>query len=431
MPNYRKGSNARRPRNNQAQTSSLGWVWLFLGMFLGIGTAVLLYGVFTQQLSFESLKKVRTANRNQFSNQTQIEQKSGPSHSNKMVARSSANGSSASGSSASGSSTTGSNTSASGSSSSASNSSTSGSKHGSHQQAAHRGDVHQKGHNSQKGNAQNTQHNDQKEQKDQYEFYTLLPGMEVQLPDVPNKKQNHAKAKNVVANRDTNSRKESHEALAEHNSSSKKEQRALNEKANVKHDRHNRAIADAEVTGTQDTALDTLQNTNQDQQQQTEQRLDQRLEQRRDSSTQPASKDKQAQNKNAQIKNPHNKNDTKTLALASQNSHSSHSTNNAMHSAARGASKPHEAKVQTKIAAIQYIVQAGLFPEPQKADELKAKLTLQGFNTHIQKVRNQAGKVGYRVTLGPFSEEPAALLQKQKLQDQKINGILILQRTQG
>lgn len=75
-----------------------------------------------------------------------------------------------------------------------------------------------------------------------------------------------------------------------------------------------------------------------------------------------------------------------------------------------------------------YIVQAGIFQEFHKADTLKAKLTLLGFSPAIQKVQTQEGNAWFRVTLGPFASEPLALNQKKRLEDQKIHGILILQR---
>lgn len=75
-----------------------------------------------------------------------------------------------------------------------------------------------------------------------------------------------------------------------------------------------------------------------------------------------------------------------------------------------------------------YIVQAGIFQGLTEADALKARLTLQGFAPQIQKVQTQDGHAWFRVTLGPFPSEPLALNQKKRLEDQKVRGILILQR---
>lgn len=79
-------------------------------------------------------------------------------------------------------------------------------------------------------------------------------------------------------------------------------------------------------------------------------------------------------------------------------------------------------------SAQRYIVQAGLFQKINEADALKARLTLQGFQPRLQKIQTQQGNTWFRVTLGPFLSESQALQQKKRLEDQKINGILILQR---
>lgn len=85
-------------------------------------------------------------------------------------------------------------------------------------------------------------------------------------------------------------------------------------------------------------------------------------------------------------------------------------------------------QTENKKQTVQYILQAGIFLEPKSADELKARLILQGFTTHIQKVRTQNGQNWYRVTLGPFSSESKAFAQKKRLEKQKIKATLILQR---
>lgn len=83
-------------------------------------------------------------------------------------------------------------------------------------------------------------------------------------------------------------------------------------------------------------------------------------------------------------------------------------------------------KTEPKSAKINYIVQAGLFRSLRKADELKARLILQGFNTHIQKIGAPDG-AWFRVTLGPFNSETTALKQKKRLETQKVHSILVLQ----
>jgi len=76
----------------------------------------------------------------------------------------------------------------------------------------------------------------------------------------------------------------------------------------------------------------------------------------------------------------------------------------------------------------QYILQAGNFQAITEADTLKAKLALQGFTPQIQKVQNQNGQTWFRVTLGPYASESQALNQKKRLEDQKIQSTLILQK---
>lgn len=63
-----------------------------------------------------------------------------------------------------------------------------------------------------------------------------------------------------------------------------------------------------------------------------------------------------------------------------------------------------------------YLLQVGAFPDDAKAQAAKAKLALQGFVAHVQKV--QIGQqTWYRVRLGPYAS--AAQLEKVK---QQLNG---------
>jgi cell division protein FtsN len=61
-----------------------------------------------------------------------------------------------------------------------------------------------------------------------------------------------------------------------------------------------------------------------------------------------------------------------------------------------------------------YYIQAGTFHTVMEADELKAKLTLQGFETNIETSSIQ-DKVWYKVLLGPFSSEEIAIVKKRQL----------------
>lgn len=101
------------------------------------------------------------------------------------------------------------------------------------------------------------------------------------------------------------------------------------------------------------------------------------------------------------------------------------------------AEKPNKEKASPTVQASKekpkqnpkYLVQAGIFQDLAAADALKARLALQGFSAHIQKVQTQEGFTWFRVTLGPFASESLALNQKKQLSSQKISGILILQRS--
>ena len=77
-----------------------------------------------------------------------------------------------------------------------------------------------------------------------------------------------------------------------------------------------------------------------------------------------------------------------------------------------------ETKVETKQAtALSFIVQAAVFHAKPAADNLKAQLTLQGFDVQIEPYqKNSASDTWYRVYLGPFTEEAQAKLAQASLQ---------------
>jgi len=56
---------------------------------------------------------------------------------------------------------------------------------------------------------------------------------------------------------------------------------------------------------------------------------------------------------------------------------------------------------------VNYILQAGSFGNHEDADRLKAKLTLSGLETHIEKVAIEGKGAYYRVRLGPYSSVEA------------------------
>ncbi len=89
--------------------------------------------------------------------------------------------------------------------------------------------------------------------------------------------------------------------------------------------------------------------------------------------------------------------------------------------------KPPLPKTQTKLAAAQYLIQAGAYRQLNSAESLQTRLHLQGFTPRIQKIEAEDG-IWFRVTLGPFATEAIALNQKKRLARENIHGILILQR---
>jgi cell division protein FtsN len=61
------------------------------------------------------------------------------------------------------------------------------------------------------------------------------------------------------------------------------------------------------------------------------------------------------------------------------------------------------AKAEPPEAGVNYVLQAGSFGNHEEADRLKAKLTLSGLETHIEKVAIEGKVAYYRVRLGPYS----------------------------
>jgi len=86
-------------------------------------------------------------------------------------------------------------------------------------------------------------------------------------------------------------------------------------------------------------------------------------------------------------------------------------------------------RVETKLAAAHYIIQAGIFALPNDATELNSRLNTKGFKPRIQKMKNREGVTAYRVMLGPYSTEAMAVNQKKLLEQNKIHGILILKQS--
>ncbi len=89
---------------------------------------------------------------------------------------------------------------------------------------------------------------------------------------------------------------------------------------------------------------------------------------------------------------------------------------------------PHAKESALKSDTKPYIIEAGMFRDFGQADSLKAKLALQGFNPHIQKVMTERGETWFRVALGPYYSESLANTQKQSLLALKVRGIVIPQK---
>jgi cell division protein FtsN len=71
----------------------------------------------------------------------------------------------------------------------------------------------------------------------------------------------------------------------------------------------------------------------------------------------------------------------------------------AQNPAAAGTPPPEPAVAAT---GARYVLQAGSYPDPKAAEELKAKLALSGFVARVQSV-NVNGKTWHRVRVGPYS----------------------------
>lgn len=76
----------------------------------------------------------------------------------------------------------------------------------------------------------------------------------------------------------------------------------------------------------------------------------------------------------------------------------------------------------------QYLIQAGSFKKLADADELRAKLTLLGFEPEISKVQLKNHELWYRVIVGPFQTADNAYAEQQKLEDNHLFGTLVLKQ---
>lgn len=77
---------------------------------------------------------------------------------------------------------------------------------------------------------------------------------------------------------------------------------------------------------------------------------------------------------------------------------------------------------------VAYILQAGSFREHNQADELKAKLALQGITADIQTVKINAD-TWHRVRIGPISDMSKLNATMKRLKDNGIQAIVVKSKT--
>lgn len=78
----------------------------------------------------------------------------------------------------------------------------------------------------------------------------------------------------------------------------------------------------------------------------------------------------------------------------------------------------------TPTTSSRYLLQAGSYPTPKAADEVKARLAILGFSAQVQPVTIN-GKTWNRVRLGPYSSAGELESAKSALADNGINAIAL------
>jgi len=73
-------------------------------------------------------------------------------------------------------------------------------------------------------------------------------------------------------------------------------------------------------------------------------------------------------------------------------------------------------------SSVRYLMQCGSFKINNQAQELKAKIAMQGLEAQV---RNSEGSSWYRVILGPYESKRHAEADRHQLQKAKINGCVI------
>lgn len=85
---------------------------------------------------------------------------------------------------------------------------------------------------------------------------------------------------------------------------------------------------------------------------------------------------------------------------------------------------PAPATTTAPSASSRYLLQAGSYPTPKAADEVKARLAMLGFNAQVQPVTIN-GKTWNRVRLGPYSSAGDLESAKSALADNGISAIAL------
>lgn len=308
MAGYRKQNTRRGSRKTRQaySSSSLGWVWLFFGMFIGVCGVIFAYNVYTGHWSWDQIRELKTVPQ--------------PSTSKTKV----------------------------------------------HIAEAKRAPSESRGHD----------HHRKKDSVQQYEFYTLLPDREVELHDAPTDN------KNPQAKVPTNSPKNTTAQvnMSDNINSSNHHKDPVNPLQKPKNDNPGPIVKTVQPPHNKDKPTITHSKT---------------------------------QSHQAEIKNPSRSSSNSSKEISHQKIPMVHAHN--------------QSNTNTKIIASQYIVQAGIFRDMHHAEALKARLTLQGFNTFVQKVKTKDGEHLFRVTLGPYASQEIAQLQKKQLANKKIPATLIKQ----
>jgi cell division protein FtsN len=73
---------------------------------------------------------------------------------------------------------------------------------------------------------------------------------------------------------------------------------------------------------------------------------------------------------------------------------------------------------------LQYFVQAGAFRGVEEAEQMRARLSLMGLQARVSE-REQAGRVVFRVRLGPFDRREDAEKAGERLEAAGVSAVLV------